>query len=159
MYETNFLWKHFHSFLLIVQKSYDSLIYIPFSERKGYRFFHGKPIQYSNNPDIPTFCQCDRGWSGQFCTIQYTCNCASDSVCLGVSASNRSIKKFGPRCLLTNRICQNNSICQNGGQCVPSDEYLVSKQTFICLCRKGFVGDRYETAETKLILSFDKNIV
>ncbi len=27
MYETNFLWKHFHSFLLIVQKSYDSLIY------------------------------------------------------------------------------------------------------------------------------------
>jgi hypothetical protein len=125
---------------------------------------HGKPIQYSNNPDIPIFCQCDRGWSGQFCTIEYTCNCASDSTCLGVSASNRSIcvcpiNKFGPRCLLNNTICQNNSPCENGGQCVPNDEYLVSKQNFICHCRKEFRGDRCELNETKLILSFDKNIL
>jgi hypothetical protein len=125
---------------------------------------HGKPIHYSNNPDIPIFCQCDQGWSGQFCTIQYTCNCASDSVCLGVSASNRSIcvcpiNKFGSRCLLNNTVCQDNSLCQNGGQCVPNDEYLVSKQNFTCLCRKEFRGDRCEIVETKLILSFDKNIV
>jgi hypothetical protein len=56
-------------------------------------------------------------------------------------------------------MCQNNTICQNGGQCIPNDEYLVSKRNLICLCQKGFRGDRCETNETKLILSFDKSIV
>jgi hypothetical protein len=36
---------------------------------------------------------------------------------------------------------------------------LVSKQNFTCLCRKGFRGDQCEIVDTKLILSFDKNIV
>jgi hypothetical protein len=55
------------------------------------------------------------------------------------------------------QLCQNddNSTCQ----CIANDEYLVSKQNFTCRCRKGFRGDRCETAHTKLILSFDKNIV
>jgi hypothetical protein len=131
-----------------------------------YQCVHGKPMQYSNNPDNSIFCQCDQGWSGRYCTIQYTCNCASDSVCLGISANNRSIcvcpiHKFGPRCLLTNTICQNNdnSTCYNRGRCIPNDEYVLSKQNFICICPKGFRGDRCEIAETKLILTFDKNIV
>ena len=93
-------------------------------------------------------------------------HCASDSLCIGVSANNRSIcvcpmNKFGSRCLLTNTICQinDNSTCQNGGQCISNDDYLVSKQKFICICRKGFSGDRCEIADNKLILSFDKNII
>jgi hypothetical protein len=125
---------------------------------------HGKCIKYSTNPDNSIFCQCNPGWSGQYCTIKYTCNCASISECLGVSASNRSIcvcpiNKFGSRCLLKNTICKNNSICENGGQCIGNDEYLVSKQNLTCLCRKGFRGDRCEIVDTKLILSFDKNIL
>jgi hypothetical protein len=52
---------------------------------------HGKCIKYWKNPDNLTFCQCDRGWSGKCCTIQHICTCASDSVCLGVSANNQSI--------------------------------------------------------------------
>jgi hypothetical protein len=128
-----------------------------------FRCVHGKSIQYSNNPDISNFCQCNQGWSGRYCTIKYNCNCANDSVCLGISASNRSIcicpiHKFGPRCFLTNTICQNNPICQNGGQCIPNDEYFASKKQFICLCQKGFTGDLCEINETKLILSFHKNI-
>jgi hypothetical protein len=39
MYETNFLWKHFHSFLLIVQKSYDSLIYCLLNLPEQLEFF------------------------------------------------------------------------------------------------------------------------
>jgi hypothetical protein len=111
-----------------------------------------------------SFPEVRRTISGRYCTIEYTCNCASDSVCLGVSPNNRSIcvcpiNKFGSRCLLNNTICQNNSICRNRGQCIINDEYLVSEQNFTCICRKGFRGDRCELNETKLILSFDKNIV
>ena len=46
---------------------------------------HGKCIKYSNNPENITFCQCDQGWSGQYCTIQHTCICSSDSLCIGIS--------------------------------------------------------------------------
>jgi hypothetical protein len=35
----------------------------------------------------------------------------------------------------------------------------MTKGNFICLCQKGFIGDRCETNETKIVLSFDKNIV
>jgi hypothetical protein len=154
-----FLPVHRLVFLVDVPSSHDKT-----SNSLKYECVHGKPIQYSNNPDNPTFCKCDPGWSGRSCKIEYTCNCASDSVCLGVSASNRSIcvcpeNKFGSRCLLTNTICQNNSICQNGGRCISNDEYLVSTQNVTCLCRKGFRGDQCEIADNKLILSFDKNIV
>jgi hypothetical protein len=39
---------------------------------------HGKCIKYSNNPENLTFCQCNQGWSGRYCTIQHICTCASD---------------------------------------------------------------------------------
>ncbi len=84
---------------------------------------HGKCIKYSNNPDSLLFCQCDQGWSGRYCTIQYTCNCASNCVCLGISANNQSIwlcptNKFVRRCLLDDPVCQgnDNTTCQNGVQ-------------------------------------------
>ncbi len=120
-----------------------------------YRCVHGKFVRYSNNADIPGFCQCDSKWSGRYCTIEHRCNCGSGSVCLGISVNNRSIcvcpiRKFGPRCLLTN------TICQNGGQCIPNDEYLMIQRNLTCICQKGFIEDRCETNETKIVLSFDK---
>lgn len=131
-----------------------------------YRCVHGKPMQYSNNLDTDnsSFCQCNEGWSGRYCTIEFTCNCGLGSKCVGISANNRSIcicpiNKFGPRCLLTHTICQNKSICQHGGRCISSDEYLTSKRNFICICEKGFRGNECETPETNLIFSFDKNII
>jgi hypothetical protein len=91
---------------------------------------HGKCIKYSNNQDNYTFCQCDRGWTGKYCSIQHICTCSSDSLCIGISANNRSIcvcptNKFGPRCLLN----------------------------------ETFSGDRCEIADTKLNLLFDKDLV
>ena len=36
---------------------------------------------------------------------------------------------------------------------------MISNQKFICICRKGFSGDRCEITDNKLILSFEKDIV
>ena len=96
--------------------------------------------------------------------VHYPCNCASDSVCIGISSNNRSIcvcpvHKFGLRCLLQSSICENHSTCLNDGQCIPNDGYLLSKENFTCICRKGFRGDRCEIDERKLIFSFDKDLV
>jgi hypothetical protein len=130
------------------------------------RCIRGRCIRYSNNQENFTFCQCNEGWSGRYCTIQHTCSCASDSLCIGISADNRSIcvcpmNKFGSRCLLIDTVCQNDntSKCENGGQCVPTDGQMIFNRMFTCICPKGFSGDRCEIADNQLVLSFDKEIV
>ena len=69
---------------------------------------HGRCMTCSqSDTSNQTFCQCQSGWSGQYCTIPYDCMCSPDSLCLGMSSlTNRSIclcpmNKFGSRCLLT----------------------------------------------------------
>ncbi|CAF4395012.1 unnamed protein product [Rotaria sp. Silwood2] len=127
---------------------------------------HGKCIIYSNNPQNASFCQCNRGWSGRYCTIPHTSICSSDSIYIGVSAYNLSvcvcpINKFGYRCLLVDTICQmnNNLTCQHGGQCIPADEYTILNQKFRCICPKGYIGDLCEIIDNKIILSFNNDIV
>jgi hypothetical protein len=39
------------------------------------------------------------------------------------------------------------------------DEYALSEQRFTCMCTKNYTGDRCEKENTKIILSFGKNIV
>jgi hypothetical protein len=124
---------------------------------------NGKCMKYSNNHNVD-YCHCKKGWTGRYCTIKYDCSCSSDSLCIGVSADNRSIcvchpNKFGPRCLM-NTVCQinNNSICKNKGQCVPADEYIGYEHTFQCICPIGFTGPRCELVENKLILFLAKDI-
>ncbi|CAF2569210.1 unnamed protein product [Rotaria sp. Silwood2] len=92
--------------------------------------------------------------------------CSSDSLYIGVSAYNRSVcvcpvNKFGYQCLLDNTICEmeKNLTCQNGGRCIPADEYTISNRKFICICSKGYSGDRCEIVDKKIILSFGNDIV
>jgi hypothetical protein len=125
---------------------------------------HGKCVQYLNDPKHTSFCRCDTGWTGRYCTIPHMCTCSSDSLCVGVAANNRSIcvcpiNKFGSQCLLTHNICQSDSNdgCQNGGQCIPSGEYDTSR--YICICPIGFSGDKCEISDTTMILSFHRDIV
>jgi hypothetical protein len=123
---------------------------------------NGKCIKYSHNNNNKTFCQCNSGWSGRYCTIQYNCTCSFNSLCIGKLANNRSLcicplNKMGPRCLINNIICENNT-CLNGGECIPVDEYEISTKKFTCICKGGFTGDRCEIDRIKLIISFDKNI-
>ena len=80
---------------------------------------HGQCIQYLDDLRGNTFCQCNRGWSGQYCTISDICTCSFDSLCLGHTVHNRSIcvcpmNKFGSRCLLDNPVCRldKNMTCQ-----------------------------------------------
>ncbi|CAF1478440.1 unnamed protein product, partial [Adineta steineri] len=119
---------------------------------------NGRCIRYLNNKD-KTFCQCNVGWSGRYCTIQHSSICSSDSLDIGISSSTDQsicvcpIYKFGPRCLL------NNMICQNDGLYIPMDEYMLSKKRFICICRKVYFGERCELEDTKIILSFEKSII
>jgi hypothetical protein len=122
---------------------------------------HGKCIKYSNNL---TFCQCDSGWSGKYCHMKYKCTCSSDSLCIGISAINhRSIcvcplNKFGPRCLLTIQINNNETICKNGGEYIPNDDDFISNEELTCICPEGYSGRRCEFIDNELSLSFDKKI-
>ncbi|CAF1466728.1 unnamed protein product [Rotaria sp. Silwood1] len=127
---------------------------------------NGKCIIYSNNVQNASFCQCNQGWSGRYCTIPHTCTCSSDSIYVGVSTYNRSvcvcpINKFGYQCLLIDTICQmnNNLTCQHDGKCIPADDYTILNKKFQCICPKGYMGDRCEIVDNKIILSFDNNIV
>ncbi|CAF3923657.1 unnamed protein product [Rotaria sordida] len=123
---------------------------------------HGQCIQYLNDLKKTSFCQCKSGWTGRYCTIPHICTCSSDSLCVGVAANNRSIcvcplNKFGSQCLLTKTVCQDNP-CLNGGVCIPSDEHSAFHQPYICICRKGFYGQRCEVPDNKIILSFHNNL-
>ena len=127
---------------------------------------HGRCMKYWHDAKDSTFCHCRAGWSGRYCHIPYTCTCASGSVCIGVLANNRSIcvcplNKFSSRCLLSSTVCQSNSndTCYNGGHCIPVDGDFTSEKKFFCICGKGFTGDRCEIPDTKILLSFHKDIV
>ncbi|CAF1326178.1 unnamed protein product [Adineta ricciae] len=125
---------------------------------------HGKCVKYLNNQQ---FCRCDFGWSGKYCQISHICTCNSlNSICIGTSAHNQSIcvcdvNKFGPRCLI-NTVCQTTektSMCQHQGQCVPTDDYMMLDRKFRCICKQGFSGERCETEDSQLVLSFAENIM
>ena len=107
---------------------------------------NGKCIKYFNDTNNRTFCQCKKGWSGEYCTIKHTCLCSSKSLCIGKLANNRSLcicplNKMGPRCLIDNQICQTkkNQVCYNDGECIPTDEYEISKYKFTCICQERFL--------------------
>ncbi|CAF1534783.1 unnamed protein product [Adineta ricciae] len=123
---------------------------------------HGKCVKYINTRS--DFCQCYSGWSGKYCNIplNINCNCSSDSKCVGIDFSSQSIcicqaHKFGPRCFLTNRICEKK--CQNHGQCIPNDPHgIVLNTKYICICPEGFSGVHCEIKDYEVHLSFDKNL-
>ena len=127
---------------------------------------HGQCMKYFNDPRETSFCRCDLGWTGKYCNIPHTCDCSSDSLCVGLSANNRSIcicpvNKWGTRCLFHNTICQvqHNATCLNGGQCLAIDEYAVMNQQFICICPRGFSGKTCEQVDHTLVISFDEEIL
>ncbi|UJR07220.1 hypothetical protein I4U23_011508 [Adineta vaga] len=124
---------------------------------------HGRCMKYSHDPEGSTFCHCNKLWSGRYCNISHICTCSNDSICIGVTANNRSIcicpiDKFGSRCLLSNIVCQSNP-CANDGKCIPIDEHLIIDKSYSCMCPKGFSGNRCEIPDTKMILSFSKDII
>ena len=126
---------------------------------------HGQCRRYSNDSNNTTFCQCNPGWSGQYCTIPYNCTCSADSLCIGLLANNRSLcvcplDKMGDRCLLNNTACQSDqqNPCLNGGQCIVTNSYRITDKDFSCICPKNVRGARCELSQAKLIITFDKNI-
>ena len=146
------------------------LIDIPFNKTdsvicKNTECQHGRCMKYWNHLEDPGYCQCDEGWRGKYCHIPYRCECSPNAVCFDILSNNRSIclcpkNRFGTRCLISSTICSknDNSTCLNGGECIVTEDYARTNQTFTCLCRQGYSGDRCEISDTKLILSFVKEI-
>ena len=127
----------------------------------------GRCVRYLDDDRSTGFCQCDRGWSGKLCHIPSPCSCPSTAVCLGVSANNnRSIclcplHRWGDQCRLPSLACESSVqkiSCLNGGQCLPTNDHMISEKQFICLCPKGFSGERCELVDTRISLSFDRSM-
>ncbi|CAF1457168.1 unnamed protein product [Adineta ricciae] len=123
---------------------------------------HGKCMKYVN--DEKTFCQCDEGWSGEYCHVQHNCTCSSKkSLCIGVLADNRSIcvcqgNRFGPRCYLKNRVCESFP-CLHNGLCIPGDDFMTTNETkYSCICEKGFSGRQCEVDSNQINIIFDNDL-
>ncbi|UJR19129.1 hypothetical protein I4U23_022259 [Adineta vaga] len=153
-------------FLFLPVQRIASLLNIPYKNYPMKNCFlneclHGECIRYFQNDK--TFCKCFSGWTGQFCTIKYQCNCSLDSICYDRSINQRSIcicpiDKWGPRCLISDEICSLNNPCQNNGTCIPYDQHVSPRNTFQCICSKEFYGQRCEYISFKIILSFSNHI-
>ncbi|UJR38889.1 hypothetical protein I4U23_031557 [Adineta vaga] len=112
---------------------------------------HGRCLQYVNTPSV--YCFCDKGWSGKYCDVLYTCHCSSDSLCVASNICVCPLNKFGPRCYLKHLKCS----CQHGGTCIPNDEHI-RKEESVCLCPKGYSGAKCEKRDTRITLSFASEI-
>jgi hypothetical protein len=119
---------------------------------------HGQCTIYANTGQF--FCRCKPGWFGPLCTNSYKCDCSPDSICTG-SWNNRSIcvcplQKFGPRCYLTNNVCEQQKIrkCRHNGQCIPSDVRITSDSTTTCICPVEFYGTNCEFNQSQIDISF-----
>ncbi|CAF1517044.1 unnamed protein product [Adineta ricciae] len=168
IYRGSFFFPIINSFLPVHRLNL--ALYIPLSPDKiqycsqKHQCLHGKCIKYLNFDQDINFCQCDPGWSGQYCTIQYliNCTCSLNTECLGIDARNRSIclcplDKSGPRCLIRNRICEknDNSTCHNHGLCIPSDLYKKTTNPFQCICSKGYSGQYCQKKDNEIHLFFE----
>jgi hypothetical protein len=67
---------------------------------------------------------------------------------------------MGDRCLLNNTACaiDQQNLCRNGGQCIAANDYRTTDKQFVCICPKNFMEDKSEIPQTKLIVSFSKDI-
>ena len=126
---------------------------------------HGQCIRYWNNTNDQTFCQCERGWTGKYCSIPYNCHCSTEAKCLGRLGNKRSIcvcpkNTFGTHCSIntTTWSIQKKSPCQNGGELIFTQDYLNSNESIICYCQKGFNGEFCQIIDSKLIFTFDENV-
>jgi len=78
------------------------------------------------------------------------------------SIKNRSIclcpvGTFGPRCFLTQHVCQSQP-CHHGGQCIPNDFGRKNKLEYTCICKEDYSGDNCERIDTRIEISFQSNI-
>ncbi|CAF3879303.1 unnamed protein product [Rotaria magnacalcarata] len=136
-----------------------SEIKCPLECKKG----HGRCTLFLNSGT--SFCQCDPGWFGPFCTISYQCNCSPDSLCVGTSRNQSicvcPINKYGKRCYLTNNLCQekNAKNCRNNGTCIPRDLRIPVDDKTTCSCSDKFHGDECELNETRIDLLIEMPVM
>ena len=119
---------------------------------------HGHCLIYTNSPSV-SFCRCHPGWSGVRCDMKSRCDCASDSLCVGDSICVCPLNRFGPRCSLTQSLCETRS-CRNGGRCILNDLRHPSevRKKITCVCPDGFIGEFCELQQTRLDVSFHQKI-
>ncbi len=119
---------------------------------------HGLCRKYVNRFEY--YCQCNEHWSGLLCEINHRCDCGRNSLCINF-VHNRSIcvcsiDKFGRFCRLKYSTCETNP-CQHGGTCIPTD-YRLSETNFTCICDENHSGLICERTNTKITISFSKEI-
>jgi hypothetical protein len=120
---------------------------------------HGQCVNYINNPNA-SFCRCFPNWSGTQCNIKYTCNCASDSLCISNSIYLCSLNHYGSRCHLIRSSCHS-KYCFNSGRCVSNDERgrSVYLNEPMCICPIEYSGNRCEHQQSRIDVSFDKKLI
>ena len=126
----------------------------------NHQCIHGQCVHYLNDPKN-YFCQCEQNWSGKYCNISYTCTCSSDSLCVGVTAENRSIcvcrsNKFGSKCLIS-KTTYGPDPYSNGYGSLSSSEMAFAAHP-VCTVPIGYYGNGCRLAKKKIFISFDGSI-
>ncbi|CAF4139559.1 unnamed protein product, partial [Rotaria sordida] len=125
---------------------------------------HGRCRKYLNKFG-KDYCECDNGWSGEFCTIKTICSTSFDCIhnggkCLARSHSDKnpicicSFGRMGIDCHGQFNSCQG-IICLNDGQCIPLDQRTIQ---WTCLCKMNTYGRHCEYRSAQINMIFSKNL-
>ncbi|UJR18900.1 hypothetical protein I4U23_022028 [Adineta vaga] len=122
------------------------------------------------NQNHSYYCSCKHGYYGKHCEFyEPRCEvyCSSNALCrrddheqLNQSTNPYCIcpfNQFGPRCSLKYDGCDSEP-CLNGGICHPTYD-LSWKKSFVCMCSKGFYGDRCQKSPSSVHIRFNNTSI
>ncbi|CAF1248081.1 unnamed protein product [Didymodactylos carnosus] len=129
---------------------------------------YGSCRKYLNAP-YKDYCQCENGWSGQYCNISNTClksNCVRNGgKCLGRYPSDHmpicvcGLGRIGTECQVqVNLSSCKNQLCNNGGTCIALDQRSNNKHNYKCICKEEYYGNQCQFHSATVDIEFSSDL-
>ncbi|CAF1557947.1 unnamed protein product [Rotaria magnacalcarata] len=112
------------------------------------------------NQNHSYYCSCKSGYYGKQCDLyEPHCEtyCSSNALCRVTHGTHPycicPLDHFGPQCNLKYDGCDSRT-CLNGGSCHPTYDPSL-EAPFLCICSRGFYGDRCEKSPSSVHIHFN----